>query len=69
MNLMGRIKTQLVKRTTNQLLSRFPGQFGEDFSSNKELVNKHLSVYSSKIRNTIAGYLTRLVKIRKAKNI
>ena len=66
---MGRIKTQLIKRTTEQLLAKYPGQFTEDFIANKELVNKFVSVYSTKLRNTIAGYLTRLVRVRKAKSI
>ncbi|MBI2550578.1 30S ribosomal protein S17e [Candidatus Woesearchaeota archaeon] len=66
---MGRIKTQLIKRTTEQLMARYTGQFTEDFTANKELVNKLVSVYSTKLRNTIAGYLTRLVRVRKAKSI
>ncbi len=66
---MGRIKTQLIKRTTEQLMARYTGQFTEDFTANKELVNKFVSVYSTKLRNTIAGYLTRLVRVRKAKSI
>ena len=66
---MGRIKTQLIKRTTNQLLSRHPGMFSEDFAANKEVVNKYLSVQSSKLRNTIAGYVTRLVRVKKAKGL
>lgn len=66
---MGRIKTQLVKRTTLQLLSRHPEKFSEDFVANKEFVNKLLNVHSSKLRNTVAGYLTRLVKVRKAKGV
>lgn len=64
---MGRIKTQLIKRTTNQLLAKNPELFGVDFAANKEAVNKLISVYSSKLRNTVAGYLTRLVRARKAK--
>lgn len=66
---MGRIKTQLIKRVTEQLLSKYPDQFSEDFSENKLLVAKHVSVFSAKLRNTVAGYLTRLVKVRKAKGI
>ena len=57
---MGRIKTMLVKRTTNQLLKEYPEVFTKDFTQNKELVSKHLDVKSKKIRNTIAGYVTRL---------
>lgn len=66
---MGRIKTQLVKRTTEQLLSRYKDQFTNDFAANKELVNKFLIIHSSKLRNNVAGYLTRLVRIRKAKSV
>lgn len=66
---MGRIKTQLIKRTTSHLLAKYPDKFSEDFVANKEAVNKFLSVQSSKLRNTIAGYLTRLVRVRKAKGI
>ncbi len=66
---MGRIKTQLIKRTTEQLLARYPGQFSEDFNANKELVNKFVSVHSTKLRNMVAGYLTRLSKVRKAKGV
>ncbi len=66
---MGRIKTQLIKRTTEQLLAKYTGQFSEDFVANKELVNKFVSVHSSKLRNMVAGYLTRLSRVRKAKGL
>ena len=66
---MGRIKTRLIKRVTDQLLSKYPGQFSEDFSENKLLVAKHVTVFSTKLRNMVAGYLTRLVKVRKAKGV
>jgi small subunit ribosomal protein S17e len=66
---MGRIKTQLIKRVTEQLLSKYPGQFSEDFSENKLLATKHATVFPTKLRNRVAGYLTRLVKVRKAKGI
>ena len=64
---MGRIKTQLIKRTTEHLLATHAGQFSEDFNANKELVNKFVAVHSTKLRNMIAGYLTRLTRIRKVK--
>ena len=66
---MGRIKTQLIKRTTEQLLAKYKGQFSEDFIANKELVNKFVSVHSSKLRNMVAGYLSRLSRVRKAKGL
>ncbi|HIG98226.1 TPA: 30S ribosomal protein S17e [Candidatus Woesearchaeota archaeon] len=66
---MGRIKTQLVKRTTVHLLNLHGGQFGEDFAANKAMVNRYVSVFSHKLRNNVAGYITRLVRMRKAKGV
>lgn len=59
---MGRIKTVLVKRITKQLVKEHPEEFSEDFNKNKEAVNKYTDITSSKIRNVIAGYVSRLVK-------
>ena len=62
---MGRIKTQLVKRITKQLLANYNQNFTDDFTKNKEALNKLVKLSSPKIRNTIAGYLTRLVRMQK----
>jgi small subunit ribosomal protein S17e len=59
---MGRIKTQLVKRTTLKLLKEYPATFTSDFTQNKELVSRYVDVKSKKIRNVVAGYVTRLMK-------
>ena len=61
---MGRIKTQLVKRITQQLVRDYPDELSTDFNKNKDVVNKHVSVSSRKIRNIIAGYATRLAKAK-----
>ncbi|MBU0667192.1 MAG: 30S ribosomal protein S17e [Nanoarchaeota archaeon] len=61
---MGRIKTQLAKRLSQKLISRKGELFSTDFEKNKELVAKSLDVPSKKIRNVIAGYISRLVKNR-----
>jgi len=37
-------------------------EFKEDFNENKQLVEQFLSGPSKKIRNCIAGYVTRLLK-------
>ena len=62
---MGRIKTQRVKRVTHKILNENPQMFKEDFSENKKLVSNLLDVKSKKLRNIIAGYLTRLIKSNK----
>jgi small subunit ribosomal protein S17e len=59
---MGRIKTQLVKSATLKLMEENSEEFSKDFSKNKELVSKFTDVESKKIRNVIAGYITRMKK-------
>ncbi len=61
---MGRIKTTLIKRTTRELLDRHGDKLKTEFEENKKLVEKYVDVPSTKIRNVIAGYVTRLVKNR-----
>ncbi|MCS7099602.1 MAG: 30S ribosomal protein S17e [Sulfolobales archaeon] len=62
---MGKVYTSLIKRTARKLLEMHPGEVSEDFERNKELVSKYVDVKSRKLRNQIAGYLTRLVKLSK----
>ncbi len=57
---MGRIKTQLIKRTTQKLMQIHKEKIKEDFNDNKKLVEENTDVTSKKLRNVIAGYLTRL---------
>ena len=59
---MGRIKTKLVKRVTNNLMELHSDKFTDDFEKNKEHINKLVSTQSRKLRNIIAGYAVRLVK-------
>ena len=59
---MGRIKTVLVKRVTKKLVSEHADEFSEDYSKNKEVLKKYASIKSPKMRNVIAGYVSRLVK-------
>ncbi|MBI2208017.1 30S ribosomal protein S17e [Candidatus Woesearchaeota archaeon] len=59
---IGRIKTVLVKRITKQLVREHPDEFNEDFNKNKEILKKYAVIKSPKLRNVIAGYVSRLVK-------
>jgi len=59
---MGRIKTKLIKRVTHKLIAENKAEFKDNFKDNKELVNKFADIRSKKIRNIIAGYVTRLTK-------
>ena len=57
---MGRIKTTFIKRKTKELLKTHGEKFSTDFSQNKVQTGSHAIVRSKKLRNVIAGYMTRL---------
>jgi len=63
---MGRIKTQLTKRVTHELLESHKGKFTGDFNENKAILKNIIYTPSKKLRNTIAGYISRLVKKEKS---
>lgn len=55
---MGRIKSTLIKRTAEQLMEQMPDIFAADFEKNKKILTNVLP--SKKIRNMVAGYISRL---------
>ena len=57
---MGRIKTQLIKRITLKLYNEHPDEFQTRFEENKGNVDRFIDSPSKKLRNLIAGYITRL---------
>lgn len=59
---MGRIKTQQIKRVSFELMRRHGESFKKDFDENKKLLAEFAEIRSKKLRNMIAGYVTRLVK-------
>ncbi len=59
---MGRIKTQFIKRLTFALIEAHKPELKTDFEENKKLVALFLTSPSRKVRNLIAGYVTRLMK-------
>ena len=63
---MGRIGTKLIKRNAKMILNSNPSKFSKDFEANKKAVVEAAEIRSKKLRNTIAGYVTRLVKKQKA---
>lgn len=59
---MGRIKSALVKRTARNLLKE-ENVFSEDFTKNKKILANTMP--SKRLRNKIAGYISRLKKQEK----
>jgi small subunit ribosomal protein S17e len=63
---LGKVRPEKVKKVARDLVKRFPDRFTTDFESNKKMLKSMASIYSSKLANLIAGYITRLVVISKA---
>ncbi len=63
---MGRIKTTMIKRVTLKLFRDNPDKFKSNFSDNKKVVEELVEVRSKKLRNIIAGYMTRLARQQKS---
>lgn len=61
---MGRIKSTLVKRTARSLLKE-ENMFSENLEENKKLLADTMP--SKRIRNKIAGYISRLKKQERQK--
>jgi ribosomal protein S17E len=57
---MGRIKTDLVKRTASKILQSNPQKFSKLFTKNKESLAELVEVRSKKMRNLLAGHIVRL---------
>ena len=58
---MGRIKSKLIKRTGKTLLSE-ENSFSDNFEDNKKILSGLNT--SKKIRNQVAGYITRKKKTK-----
>ena len=58
---MGNVRTDQIKRTAKELLRRFPDKFSADFEENKHTVSSLIQGSTTKIRNQIAGYITRYI--------
>jgi small subunit ribosomal protein S17e len=54
---MGGVKTALVKRTAQKVLEKVADNFTSEFDHNKKLLKN--TVESKKVRNKIAGYISR----------
>lgn len=61
---MGKIKTKLIKRTSEVLVEKKMG-FTDSFEKNKHILADQMP--SKKVRNQIAGYIARLLTVENRK--
>ena len=60
---LGSVRPRYIKNAAKNLLALYPETFTDDFETNKRLVEQLTDVKTKKVRNRIAGYLVRLIKI------
>jgi small subunit ribosomal protein S17e len=53
------IKPSYIKRLGEELIVERPERFGRDFNENKLGVSENAVIGSKKVRNRVAGYITR----------
>jgi small subunit ribosomal protein S17e len=59
---LGKIRPTYIKRAAEDLVKKFPDKFTTDFEANKKTVAELADVTTVKMRNRIAGYVTRTVR-------
>jgi small subunit ribosomal protein S17e len=60
---LGKVKTEQIKRVGKELLARFPNKFTSNFDENKRLVASLTQGTTTRVRNQIAGYITRKLSL------
>jgi small subunit ribosomal protein S17e len=63
---MGRIKSTAVKTLARDILSEHADKFTANFDKNKNAIQKLKEIKSKKIRNVVAGYITKEKKREKS---
>lgn len=61
---MGNIRPNYIKSLASQLLEEHGNVFTTDFAQNKENVTKYTDIESKVIRNRVAGYIVRQLRVK-----
>ena len=60
---LGKVRTEMVKRISIELVDRYEKSLTTDFEQNKQFLKEIELDVSKKLRNKIAGYVTRVMRI------
>jgi len=60
---LGKVRTEIVKRISLELVDRYERSFATEFEQNKQFLNEIGLDVSKKMRNRIAGYITGIMRI------
>lgn len=61
---MGNIRPNYIKSLADQLLEEHGDVFTTDFTANKENVSRYTNIESKVIRNRVAGYIVRALRVK-----
>ena len=61
---MGKVRTELVKTVSTELVKRYPSSFTIEFEENKRFLREIGLDTSKRLRNKVAGYITRIMRIK-----
>lgn len=56
---MGSIKNTAIKSLADELIKDHSGKFSDNFDHNKNALNNIVKIKSSKVRNILAGYISK----------
>jgi len=59
---MGRVRTNLVKRSARNIIEKYYLRLTMDFDTNKKVCDEIAVIPTKRLRNKIAGYITHLMK-------
>lgn len=63
---LGKVKTQEIKNLGKELMMRFPSKLTTNFDENKRAVDELTKGTSTRVRNKVAGYITRTISLAQA---
>ena len=56
----------MVKRIAEELVEKYPKSFSAEFEQNKQFLKEVQLGVSKRLRNRIAGYISRIIRIQQA---
>ena len=65
---LGKVKTEQIKHLGKVLMTRFPDKFNTSFDDNKKQVDTLTKGTTTRVRNKVAGYITRTNALAQANN-
>jgi small subunit ribosomal protein S17e len=68
-SIMGRVKSVAIKTLGDELIAEHGERFMEDFEHNKKVLEEVRPIKSKRVRNILAGYITRKMKSIKKQGI